>query len=87
MIQRAVVGLAFAAVAAVALAATVPYPSGATSEDDPRVVAFYAGQCKQWADQQGLSGQTREGFLAKCQANMPKVLPVGLSEGQGGGGE
>ena len=63
------------------------WPAGAQEKDDPRVLAFYDGMCAQYADQQGLAGTDREGFITRCRTSIPKVFPVGYSESGGGGGE
>jgi hypothetical protein len=61
--------------------------AGAQKKDDPRVLAFYEGMCTHWADQNGLTSEGREVYLAKCRADAPSVFSVGYEEGDGGGGE
>jgi hypothetical protein len=63
------------------------WPAGAQKKDDPRVLAFYDGQCARYADQNGLSGEKRDAFMSSCLASIPAVFPVGYAEGGGGGGE
>ncbi len=63
------------------------WPSGATKKDDPQLLAFNDAQCAQYADKNGLTGEKRDTFLAKCLKDIPAVFPVGAAEGGGGGGE
>jgi len=63
------------------------WPAGAQKKDDPRVLAFYDGQCALYADQSGLAGDKREAFVSNCLASLPSVFPVGYAEGGGGGEE
>jgi hypothetical protein len=70
----------------VSFAAEPVWPGGAKKSDDPRVVAFYDGMCAKWADQNGLTGEKRDAYLTKCQADAPAIFPVGYGGGGGGGG-
>lgn len=51
------------------------------------LLAFYGGQCTQYADRNGLTGEEREAYLAKCRASIPNVFPAGYAPGGGGGGD
>jgi hypothetical protein len=57
------------------------WPSGVLDEDDPRVIAFYDGQCGAFADRQGLTGNGRQDYLAECRQNAREIWPVGWGEG------
>lgn len=57
--------------------AAEPYPAGAQSEKDPKVIAYYQGQCDKYATAQGLQGKPRNAFVQKCLVDAPKVWPVG----------
>jgi hypothetical protein len=63
------------------------WPAGALEKDDARVLAFYSGICTQWADQNGLTGDAHDAYLAKCRADVPAIFPVGYEEGGDGGDE
>lgn len=68
--------------------ATPPvWPAGATDKKDPKVLAFYDGQCQYWADRQGLGGDARVAYLTTCRANASKVYAVGYGPPAVGGGE
>lgn len=62
------------------------WPAGAKEKNDPRVLAFYDGMCAKYADQQGLAGTDREGFIVRCRTSIPNVFPVGYDESGGDGG-
>jgi hypothetical protein len=79
-------GLGLGSTAAVA-AAPVTWPVGVQKKDDPRLVAFYEAQCTRWADDNGLAGEARTDYLAKCLVNVQKIYPVGYAKSSGGGGE
>jgi hypothetical protein len=81
------VGLACAAAVAVAADPAPTWPAGTTDKKDPKVLAFYDRQCTSWADSNGLAGDARDAYLAKCRANAPKVYPVGYGPPAEGGGE
>ena len=72
-----------AAVLTILLAGAVQAQAGESifaapnDENTPAVKAYYERQCKAWADENGLQGEARESYLKSCQADMPKVLPVG----------
>jgi hypothetical protein len=82
--QLSVALCALAPLAAVASDQPV-WPSGVLDKNDARVLAFYAGVCDQWADQNGLQGEDRENYLVRCRANGPAIFPVGYEESSGGG--
>lgn len=63
------------------------WPNGVATKDDPMLLAFYGGQCTQYADRNGLTGEQREAYLAKCRASIPNVFPAGYAPGGGGGGD
>jgi len=46
-------------------------------ESHPQVVAAYQQQCAQWADENALAGEARDGYLKSCLQDMPQVWPVG----------
>jgi hypothetical protein len=76
--------LALSAGAAVAESASVvTYPTGALSDDDPRVAAFYAEQCESFANQRGLNGIERQDYITSCLANGPAIWPVGEEASSG----
>jgi hypothetical protein len=60
------------------------WPSGTLDQGDARVLAFYAGVCEQWADNNGLRGEDRENYLVRCRTNGPAVFPVGYDDSEGG---
>lgn len=53
------------------------FPVDALEDSDPRVVAFYSGQCEQWAAGQGLQGIEKQEYVNNCQANGPAIWPFG----------
>lgn len=55
----------------------VIYPVDALEESDPRVAAFYLGQCESWANQRGLAGIEKQNYVNGCQANGPAIWPFG----------
>ena len=73
-------------VSAAALAATEPvaWPAGAQDKQDPQILAFYEDQCNRWADGQGLSGEQRGAYLARCRVNAAIIYPVGYAESDDG---
>lgn len=60
------------------------WPADAQDESDPRVVAFYNGQCAQWATENGLKGEAAANFTSNCVKNGPSVWPVGLDNKSSG---
>ena len=69
---------------AFASAAQLQWPADAQDESDPRVVAFYNGQCGQWAVENGLKGEAAANFTSNCVKNAPDVWPVGMEKSSGG---
>jgi hypothetical protein len=65
----------------------VVFPAGAQDGNDPRVAAFYVGQCEAWAREQGLTGIEKQNYVNNCQANGPAIWPVGAEASEPGGGE
>jgi hypothetical protein len=88
MMNKFALALVASALAAptVSFAESPVWPAGAQDKNDERVLAFYAGMCANWADENGLAGGEREAYLAKCQADAPAVYPVGYAGGGDGGG-
>lgn len=82
-----ILGLACPAAVAVGADPAPVWPAGATDKKDPKVLAFYDSQCRLWADSQGLAGDARDSYLAKCREGAAKVYPVGYGPPAVGGGE
>jgi len=73
----------FASVAAAQATDKLQWPTGVQQESDTRVVAFYNAQCAEWADNNGLQGGARDGYIAKCLQEMPSIYPVGYEKSTG----
>jgi len=59
------------------------WPAEVIEKDDPGLMAFYDGQCAQYADQNGLTGEARQTYVQSCRSRMSDVFPAGQAEGGG----
>lgn len=62
--------------------AAADFPTGTLNPDAPEVLAFYAATCAGYADEQGLSGDGRAAYLAKCAAEAPQIWTVGYDKSE-----
>lgn len=56
------------------------YPSGAMDPESPEAQEFYSERCNAYADEQGLSDEARDAYVARCVADGPKVWPMGYEK-------
>jgi len=67
-------------VPAVASTTSVPFPTGAQSTSDPRMIAFYESQCSQMAQQAGVGQQETDQRRQNCLKDAPSIWPAGTAE-------
>ncbi len=54
-----------------------------TTGIDPKaesVQQAYKAQCSEWAEENGLQGGDKDGYLSKCTLDMAAIWPVGYGE-------